>query len=99
MIRQARPLAEITTEAIRILYREIGIVDTLRFVSQYTTGCGDYTVQRDELFAGMTLNDIVSEIRKQRKRGHFGDRKGIRVRGTTSGTRRRVRRDRRQKDT
>lgn len=67
MIRQARPLAEIATEALKVLYREIGIVDTLRFVSQYTTGYGDYTAQRDELFAGMTLDDIVSEIKQRRK--------------------------------
>ncbi len=67
MIRQARPLAEITTEALRISYREIGIADTLRFVNQYTRGYGDYTAQRDELFAGMTLDDIVSEIKERRK--------------------------------
>jgi hypothetical protein len=67
MIRQARPLAQITTEALGVLYREIGIVDTLRFVSQYTTGGGDYTAQRDELFGGMTLNEVTSEIKRRRK--------------------------------
>ncbi len=69
MIRDARPLAQITAEAMRILYREIGIVNTLRFVNQYTAGYGDYTAQRGELFAGMTLDNIVSEIKKSRKRG------------------------------
>lgn len=72
MVRQARPLAEITTEALKVLYREIGVVDTLRFVSQYTTGHGDYTAQRDELFADMTLDDIVSEITQRRKQNSSG---------------------------
>jgi hypothetical protein len=40
MMRGQRPLAEITTEALQILCREIGVVDTLRFVRQYTTGYG-----------------------------------------------------------
>ncbi len=68
-MRRARPLAQITAEAMRILYREIGIVDTLRFVNQYTAGYGDYTSQREELFAGMTLDNIVSEIKQSRRRG------------------------------
>jgi hypothetical protein len=99
MIREARPLAQITAEAIKILYREIGIVDTLRFVNQYTAGYGDYTAQRDQLFAGMTLDDIVSEIKKQRKRSHPRGGKRVRSRGATSGRRLRAKRDGRQKAT
>jgi hypothetical protein len=85
MIREARPLAQITAEAIRILYREIGIVDTLRFINQYTAGYGDYTAQREELFVGMTLDSIVSEIRQSRKRGHAGHRKGTQHKKIASG--------------
>ncbi len=85
MIRQARPLAEITTEAIKILYREIGVVDTLRFVNQYTAGYGDYTAQRDELFADMTLDDIVSEIKQRRKQSSSGRRKPNQHRKKTPG--------------
>lgn len=65
-----RPLAQITAEAIKILYREIGVADTLRFINQYTIGYGDYTAQREELFAGITLDRIVSEIKQSRTRGH-----------------------------
>jgi len=46
--------------------REIGIVNAVRFINQFTTGYGDYTRERDELFAGMTLDDIVSEIKRKR---------------------------------
>jgi hypothetical protein len=58
-----RPLAEITQEAIRVLSREIGVADTLRFMGQFTTGSGNYTEERDRLFEGLTLDDILAEIR------------------------------------
>jgi len=59
-----RPLAEITAVALKVLYREIGIVNTVRFINQFTTGYGDYTHERQELFAGMTLDDMVSQIKR-----------------------------------
>jgi hypothetical protein len=66
MAVETRPLAEITTVALKVLYREIGIVNTVRFINQFTTGYGDYTQERQELFAGMTLDDIVSAIKRKR---------------------------------
>jgi hypothetical protein len=38
MVVQTRPLAEVTQAAIRVLCREIGPVDTMRFVGQFTAG-------------------------------------------------------------
>jgi hypothetical protein len=38
---EARPLSETTTNAIRLLYSELGAVNTLRFLSQFTVGYGD----------------------------------------------------------
>jgi hypothetical protein len=63
---EIRPLAEITHEAIRVLCKEIGIVNTVRFVNQFTTGYGNYTEEREQLFADMTLDEIVSEIKRKR---------------------------------
>jgi len=73
MIIEARPLAEITTLALKVLYKEIGIVNTLRFVGQFTTGYGNYTQEREQLFAGMTLDDIVSEIKRKRTQTLAGE--------------------------
>jgi hypothetical protein len=92
-------LAQITAEAMRILYREIGIVDTLRFINQYTVGDGDYTAQREELFAGMTLDGIVSEIKETRKRGRPRHDKKAGHKKTASGKRIRGPRTGRQKST
>jgi hypothetical protein len=66
MVIETRPLAEITQDALRILSREMGIVNTLRFVSQFTVGYGNYTEEREQLFADMTLDDMVSEIKRRR---------------------------------
>ena len=63
-----RPLAEITEEALTLLYRELGAVDTVRFLNQYGAGYGDYTKERESLFADLTLDDIVKEM-KQRREG------------------------------
>ncbi len=40
---------ELTQEALRVLYRELGIVNTIRFLNQFTTGFGDYTAERQAL--------------------------------------------------
>ena len=67
MVMEARPLAEITAKALKVLYKEIGIVNTVRFINQFTTGYGDYTQEREILFADMTSDDIVSEIKRKRR--------------------------------
>ena len=63
-----KPLAQITREAIRLLCKEMGVVNALRFVNQFTTGYGDYTKERDQLFAGMTVHDIASRIKRKKAR-------------------------------
>ncbi len=68
MVVQTRPLAEVTQTAIRVLCREIGLADTMRFVGQFTVGYGDYTAERDELFRDMTLDDMITAIKQRRSR-------------------------------
>ena len=65
---ETRTLAEITQEAIHILYRELGVVDTARFLRQFTLGYGNYTEDREQLFAGMTLDDIVADMQSQQRK-------------------------------
>ena len=61
---QARPLSEITRHAIALLSKEMGIVDTVRFLNQFTTGYGDYTEEREDLFKDLTLDEILASIKK-----------------------------------
>ncbi|MFN0144998.1 MAG: hypothetical protein ACKVT1_00690 [Dehalococcoidia bacterium] len=46
MNARLRPLTEVTDEAVGVLVRELGVTDTLRFLSQFGYGGGDYTVER-----------------------------------------------------
>ena len=63
----ARPLSEINEQAIRLLVRELGAADAARFISQFTTGYGDYTKERKQLFKDLTIEDVVQEIRSRRQ--------------------------------
>ncbi len=67
MMREARLLAEINQQAIHLLYKELGVVETVRFLKQFTRGYGDYTQEREMLFEGKSLDDIVSDIEQKRK--------------------------------
>jgi hypothetical protein len=61
-----KTLVEINQEAIRVLTREIGVANTLRFINQFTPGTGNYTEERREMYSGVELDDLVSEIRRRR---------------------------------
>lgn len=67
MITDTRPLIEVNQQAISLLYKELGVVDAVRFLKQFTQGYGNYTQEREILFEDKTLEDIVSEIEKRRK--------------------------------
>ncbi len=66
MVVQTKPLAEVTQTAIRVLCKEIGLVNTMRFIGQFTVGYGDYTEEREQLFADMTVEDIIAAIKRKR---------------------------------
>ena len=66
MIVENRPLAEITQEAIQVLYQKLGAVNTVRFLSQFTVGYGNYLEEREALFGDLSLDEIVADIKKNR---------------------------------
>ena len=66
MHTNTKPLIEVNQRAIQVLYRELGVVDAVRFLRQFTTGYGDYTKERDELFADKSLEEILAEMARQK---------------------------------
>ena len=72
MIAEMRPLTEITVEALRLLYKQLGAVNTIRFLQQFTNGLGNYTEEREVLFADQTLDDLVKQIKERRQRVSSG---------------------------
>lgn len=61
----ARSLSEINELAIRLLVREMGAADAARFISQFTTGYGDYTEERKTLFKDVSIDDMIHQIQKK----------------------------------
>ena len=66
MMRRVASLRELTQEAIRVLYRELGVANTVRFLRQFTVGFGNYAEDRDALFADKSFDEIVDEIKRHR---------------------------------
>ena len=67
MIVEARPLVDITQEAIKILFQKLGTVNTIRFLNQFTIGYGDYMEEREELFGHLTLDEMINDIKQHRE--------------------------------
>lgn len=41
-------------------------IPTVRFLNQFTVGYGNYTEERNQLFEDLTLDGIITEIRRGR---------------------------------
>ena len=63
-----RPLAEVNQKATEILVREMGVVDTQRFLSQFRVGSGDYTAERRQWLDDLSLGHIIAEIKAKRRK-------------------------------
>jgi hypothetical protein len=46
------------------LKKELGTVGTAYFIRQFSTGQGDYTAERDSFLQGITLDEIIEEVRE-----------------------------------
>ena len=66
MTLRLQPLAELSDRAWQALVRELGVVDALRYLSQFDPGSGDYTAEREKLFAGETARSIIDRIKASR---------------------------------
>jgi hypothetical protein len=64
---ETRTISQINHRATRILFENMGVVDTIRFLNQFSIGQGDYTKDREEWLSDMSLDDVVSQVRLGRK--------------------------------
>lgn len=64
MNTQTLPLSELNRQAVAALVREIGVVNTLRFLGQYSNGAGDYTAEREVLLSDMPLDKLIEQARR-----------------------------------
>lgn len=63
---------EINKEAFEVLFKELGVSKTIRFINQFTAGKGNYTEMKDDIFKGKSVDDIVSEIKKSSAKFNAG---------------------------
>lgn len=64
-----RPLHEINRDGHAALVRALGVVGALRFLSQFTTGRGDYTAEREAFLGDETLEELFEQVQEEdRKR-------------------------------
>ena len=67
MTTHLQPISELTQRATKALIKEVGVIDTIRFLNQFRAGTGNYTVERDQLFKNLSVKDLIKEIKAQRK--------------------------------
>jgi hypothetical protein len=72
MNTETRPIAEVSRQATHILFREMGVVDTIRFLNQFSVGRGDYTKERDNWLADISLDDAIAQIKAEKINTHRG---------------------------
>lgn len=61
-------LDQIRRAGIEALARELGPIGMVRFLQQFETGSGDYTLDRHEWLDRMDITVIARKIRQQRKK-------------------------------
>ncbi len=55
---------EIRKKGLAVLFSNLGEVDAIRFLSQITYEKRDYLKLQDELFSGMTVEDIYKKAKE-----------------------------------
>ena len=59
MATSALTLNQIRQKGLEVLLRELGPVGMIRFMQQFETGSGDYSVERHEWLADQTVEGIA----------------------------------------
>jgi hypothetical protein len=61
--RPALSAYELRREGWIALTERLGVSGAIRFLMQYDPGHGDYTIERREILADLTLDQAVAEIK------------------------------------
>jgi hypothetical protein len=68
MNTQTRPVSEISRRATHILFKEMGVVDTIRFLNQFSVGQGDYTKERGNWLGEISMDDAIAQIKTKKNK-------------------------------
>ncbi len=67
MKTETRPIHEINRQATHILFKEMGVVETIRFLNQFSVGQGDYTKDRRKWLDKITMEDAIAQMKSGKK--------------------------------
>jgi len=59
---------ELNRKGFKALVDALGYADAIRFIRQLEPGSGDYTKERDSLLNGLTMDDIIADIKQRQNR-------------------------------
>ena len=62
-----RSMSEINRQATHILFKEMGVVETIRFLNQFSVGQGNYTKERNKWLDKITMDDAIAQIKSGKK--------------------------------
>lgn len=65
---------QIRLEGWKALTERLGPAGAMRFMMQYDPGHGDYTQERQEIFAGLDLEDLLASVKRQKTQSPGDDR-------------------------
>jgi hypothetical protein len=68
MNTQTRPVSEISRRATHILFKEMGVIDTIRFLNQFSVGQGDYTKERGNWLGEISMDDAIAQIKTKKNK-------------------------------
>ena len=68
MNTQTKPVSEISRRATHILFKEMGVVDTIRFLNQFSVGRGDYTKERNTWLDDISMDDAIARIKAEKNK-------------------------------
>ena len=60
-------ISEINRQATHILFEKMGVVETIRFLNQFSVGRGDYTKDRSKWLGKITMDDAIAQIKSSKK--------------------------------
>ncbi|HAJ79189.1 MAG TPA: hypothetical protein DCO75_05410 [Fibrobacteres bacterium] len=60
-------LDEVRTKGLRILSRELGPYNYVRFLQQFEHGKGDYTKEHEQLLNNLSVGDIGKALKNKRQ--------------------------------
>jgi len=62
----SKSLYQIRMEGWKALTERLGPAGAMRFMMQYDPGFGDYSKERQKLFASVTIDDLLESIKERR---------------------------------